>query len=113
LSEDKPTLYPNLPKGTQVLPAKITKEIVPYYALGIGKKFKNAYKKTKGGIKKGAKATASGVKKGAKWSKDKVMDGFDWAKGIDRGGAKYLLNKGLDDLGGNTKYGKSFAADFG
>src|SRR5699024_47413 len=94
LSEDKPTIYPNLPKGTQVLPAKVTKEIVPHYALGIGKKFKNAYNKTKGGIKKGAKATASGVKKGAKWSKDKVMDGFDWAKGKAKDGAKYLFNKG-------------------
>src|SRR5699024_924177 len=113
LSEDKPTLYPNLPKGTQVLPAKVTKEIVPHYALGIGKKFKNAYKKTKGGIKKGAKATASGVNKGAKWSKDKVMDGFDWAKGKAKDGAKYLFNKGLDALGVNTKYGKSFSADFG
>ena len=103
----------NLPKGTQVLSAKQTKEIIPQYALGIGKKFKNAYKKTKGGIKKGAKATASGVKKGAKWSKDKVMDGFDWAKGKAKDGAKYLFNKGLDALGVNTKYGKSFAADFG
>src|SRR5699024_11545400 len=65
---------------------KVTKEMVPHYALGIGKKFKNAYNKTKGGIKKGAKATASGVKKGAKWSKDKVMDGFDWAKGKAKDG---------------------------
>src|SRR5699024_4922780 len=112
LSPSTPTMM-NLPKGTQVLPAKITKEIVPHYALGIGKKFKNAYNKTKGGIKKGAKATASGVKKGAKWSKDKVMDGFDWAKGKAKDGAKYLFNKGLDALGVNTKYGKSFAADFG
>src|SRR5699024_9786398 len=96
-----------------VLPAKLTKEIIPAYPWGVGDKIKGAYKKTRSGIKKGAKATASGVKKGAKWSKDKVMDGFDWAKGKAKDGAKYLFNKGLDALGVNTKYGKSFSADFG
>src|SRR5699024_9990105 len=34
LSASTPTLYPNLPKGTQVLPAKMTKQI-PMYADGI------------------------------------------------------------------------------
>src|SRR5699024_1499378 len=103
----------NLPKGTQVLPAKLTKEIIPQYAWGVGEKIKGAYNKTKSGIKKGAKATASGVKKGAAWSKDKVMDGFDWVKGKAKDGAKYLFNKGLDILGINTEYGKGFVADFG
>lgn len=35
LSANKPTLYPDLPKGTQVLPAKLTKQI-PMYAEGKG-----------------------------------------------------------------------------
>lgn len=35
MSADKPTLYPNLPKGTQVLPAKMTKQL-PMYADGKG-----------------------------------------------------------------------------
>lgn len=34
LSADKPTLYPNLPRGTEVLPANLTKQ-VPMYAKGV------------------------------------------------------------------------------
>ncbi|WP_330948900.1 phage tail tape measure protein [Virgibacillus sp. MG-45] len=37
LSSDKPTLYPNLPRGTQVVPAKTTKQLLKpkrYYANG-------------------------------------------------------------------------------
>src|SRR5699024_8114811 len=41
LSADKPTLYPSLPKGTQVLSAKETKGLFPHYAKGIGSKIKS------------------------------------------------------------------------
>lgn len=45
LSEPRDTLYPNMPKGTEVLPAYKTKQVVqvsgtPKYAWGIGKKVK-------------------------------------------------------------------------
>src|SRR5699024_11437641 len=49
LSASTPTLYPNLPKGTQVLPAKMTK-LIPMYADGI---FSKAWR----GVKKAGKAT--------------------------------------------------------
>lgn len=35
MSESRPTLYPNLPKGTQVMPARLTKQL-PHYAEGTG-----------------------------------------------------------------------------
>src|SRR5699024_10703702 len=54
LSASTPTLYPNLPKGTQVLPAKMTKQI-PMYADGI-------FSKAWSGVKKAGKATFNKVK---------------------------------------------------
>src|SRR5699024_12372658 len=60
LSASTPTLYPNLPKGTQVLPAKMTKQI-PMYADGI---FSKAWR----GVKQAGKATYNKVKD--VWEKD-------------------------------------------
>ncbi|CEI81311.1 Phage-related minor tail protein [Oceanobacillus oncorhynchi] len=65
LSADKPTLYPNLPKGTAVIPANKTKELmdVPKYALG------DAFGKA-----------VDVVGDGVSWTSDKISAGYNYAK---------------------------------
>ncbi|GGB41751.1 hypothetical protein GCM10011409_19120 [Lentibacillus populi] len=68
LSPDKPTLVPDMPKGTQVLAAKFTRKLLdtPQYAWGT-----DAWNK----VKSGAKKTGSAIKKGAVKAKDKTVAG--------------------------------------
>ena len=90
LSPDKPTLI-NLPAGTHVIPAKITKEIIPHYAWGT--------------IKKATSSVWGSVKKGAKNIKDAVVDIWMY---IDE--PKKLLNKVLEALGISPPSGKNWIA---
>ena len=81
----------NLPKGTQVLDGKKTKEILPHYASGIGSKIKDAYKKVKGGasdlVSKAKNTGASAFNKVKDWSEEI----WDWVSSPDKV-KKLLMN---------------------
>ncbi|MEK4669138.1 phage tail tape measure protein [Niallia sp. FSL R7-0271] len=79
LSPSSPSLV-NLPKGTEVIPASITKQLIPHYAWGtIGK----AYKKVK----------------------DTALNIWDYATNPSK-----LLSKALENLGVNAPNGTSLTA---
>lgn len=122
LSADKPTLYPNLPKGTEVFPAKLTRQIIPHYKDGIfskiGKGVKSGYNTMKGGMD----AAKSLGKVGAKKGKDVALNVWDYAKKPGK-----LLNLALSKLGigvpdastllgqiakGGFNYAKTSAVDY-
>lgn len=65
LSPDKPTLMPNMKKGTSVIPAKETRELlsnVPAYANGIWN------------------SIGDGIATGVNWTSDKISAGYNYAK---------------------------------
>lgn len=97
LSADEPTLYPDLPKGTEVLPAKITKKIIPQYKDGIFSKIGKAAKSGYNTVKGGMDATKDLGKIGAKKGKDVALDVWDYAKKPGK-----LLNLALSKLGINA-----------
>lgn len=118
LSPAKKTLV-NLPAGTRVLNAKLTKQLIPHYAKGKGlwDDVLNAGKKAGSGIKKGATATkdfavdtgkkaVSGTKKAAKAVKDWTGDVWDYVKN-----PKKLLNIALAKVGVKMPKGGNFVGD--
>lgn len=112
LSPSKDTLV-NLPKGTQVLPAKLTKQIIPHYAKGIGSGIKNTWKGIKSTAGKGkdivldtGRAVGKGVKKGVQTVADWTGNVWDYVKNPGK-----LLNIALKAVGvsvpdGSTTFGK-------
>ncbi|GIO25091.1 tape measure protein [Oceanobacillus sp. J11TS1] len=73
LSADKPTIYQDLPKGTKVLPAKKTRELlsnIPMYANGVGDFFGKVGNGIKNGVGKAKDATVAGYNK----AKDTAVD---------------------------------------
>lgn len=86
LSASSPTLYPNLPKGTEVLPAKQTKQ-VPMYGKGIFGSTKDFVGRMWGG-----------AKKAGTWLSEKVGDVWDWVKKPFK-----LANKVLNGIGYPSK----------
>src|SRR5699024_10832548 len=87
LSADKPTLYPDLPKGTQVIPAKQTKQIIPRYDRGVG-------------------SAASRVKDMNEMKKAKAPNVWDYLTE-----PKLLLNKTLRYLGVGVTKGSGIMLD--
>lgn len=85
LSPSNPSLV-NLPKGTQVLPASITKQIVPHYAWGTG-------------LVEGAKNVLSKVK-------DTALNIWDYTTDPSK-----LLSKTLESLGVSLPSGDSIEAN--
>lgn len=98
LSADKPTLYPDLPKGTSVIPAKVTKQLkdVPMYAFGdkVGQKVGNAASWVGGKIKDGTQWTGDKIKQGADYAKGVALDVWDYVENPEK-----LLTKALEFLG--------------
>ncbi|MFD1416799.1 tape measure protein [Oceanobacillus jeddahense] len=93
LSPAKPTLMPNMPKGTQVLSALDTKELfknIPAYSNGIGTKIKDIA----GSVWDGMKDFATDTVVGAKKTKDVAFDVWDYVHNPSK-----LLNKALEFLG--------------
>lgn len=84
LSPSSPSLV-NLPKGTQVIPASITKQIVPHYAWGTG--------------------IVDGVKKGIKKVKDTALNIWDYVSNPSQ-----MLSKTLENLGVSIPSGDSISA---
>ncbi|MCM3030389.1 phage tail tape measure protein [Niallia sp. MER 6] len=84
LSPSSPSLV-NLPKGTEVIPASITKQIVPHYAWGTG--------------------IVDGVKKGIKKVKDTALNIWDYVSNPSQ-----MLSKALDNLGVSMPGGDSIPA---
>ncbi|WP_110928417.1 phage tail tape measure protein [Bacillus massiliglaciei] len=84
LSPEKPTLV-NLPKGAQVLPASLTKQLIPHYAWGT-----DLWE----GTKKVAGNVWGATKKGAKKVKDTAVDIWKYATN-----PKKLLNLAMETLG--------------
>lgn len=86
LSASSPTLYPNLPRGTEVLPAKQTKQ-VPMYAKGIFGSTKDFVTKMWGG-----------AKKAGSWISEKVGDVWDYVKNPGK-----LMDKVMSGIGYPSK----------
>ncbi|MCJ0932545.1 phage tail tape measure protein [Virgibacillus halodenitrificans] len=107
LSPDKPTLV-NLPKGAEVLPASLTKNLIPKYAWGT--KLWEGAKNVAGAVKdttvKAGKAVGRGVKAGAGAVKDFGLNVWDYAKNPSKLLSLALKGLGISAPSGATTLGK-------